>query len=128
LLGGRQGKITNVLSLIAAFFVAVAGWSQVPSGIVPDADIMIHTEPLAPNEHSLFEKFKCVARRSNLAVHGLLAHEVDCPHVATPRSPKAVIHGEGVAIGSPRGRFPYLPFSFGLIGPGAGRSTFSTTF
>jgi cation diffusion facilitator family transporter len=45
--------------------------------IVPDADIMIHSEPVAPNEDNLFEKIKWVARRSNLAVHDLLVHEVD---------------------------------------------------
>ncbi|MBI2818231.1 MAG: cation diffusion facilitator family transporter [Acidobacteria bacterium] len=45
--------------------------------IVPEADVMIHTEPQAPPEDNLFEKVKWVARRSNLAVHDLLVHEVD---------------------------------------------------
>src|SRR4029077_11352972 len=46
--------------------------------ILPDADIMIHTEPQAPrNEDSLFEKVKWIARRSNLSVHDLLVQEVD---------------------------------------------------
>ncbi|MGH9660596.1 MAG: cation diffusion facilitator family transporter, partial [Bryobacteraceae bacterium] len=45
--------------------------------ILPDADIMIHTEPRAPGEGDLFEKVKWIARRNNLAVHDLLAHEVD---------------------------------------------------
>jgi len=45
--------------------------------ILPDADVMIDTEPEAPSEDNLFEKVKWVARRSNLAVHDLLVHEVD---------------------------------------------------
>lgn len=45
--------------------------------ILPDADIMIHTEPRAPGEENLFEKVKWIARRSNLAVHDLLVHEVE---------------------------------------------------
>lgn len=45
--------------------------------VLPNADIMIHTEPQAPHEDNLFEKVKWVARRSNLAVHDLLVHEVD---------------------------------------------------
>ena len=45
--------------------------------ILPDADIMIHTEPRAPREGDLFEKVKWIARRNNLAVHDLLAHEIE---------------------------------------------------
>jgi cation diffusion facilitator family transporter len=45
--------------------------------ILPDADIVIHTEPHAPGEESLFEKVKWIARRNNLAVHDLLVHEVE---------------------------------------------------
>jgi cation diffusion facilitator family transporter len=45
--------------------------------MLPDADVMIHTEPRAPGEGDLFEKVKWIARRNNLAVHDLLAHEVD---------------------------------------------------
>ena len=45
--------------------------------ILPGADIMIHPEPQAPREENLFEKVKWIARRNNLAVHDLLAHEVD---------------------------------------------------
>jgi cation diffusion facilitator family transporter len=45
--------------------------------IVPDADVMIHTEPDAPREESLFEKVKWVASRHKLAVHDLLVQEVD---------------------------------------------------
>jgi cation diffusion facilitator family transporter len=45
--------------------------------ILPDADVMIHTEPRAPRDENLFEKVKWIARRDNLAVHDLLAHEVD---------------------------------------------------
>ena len=45
--------------------------------ILPGADIMIHPEPQAPQEESLFEQVKWIARRNNLAVHDLLAHEVD---------------------------------------------------
>jgi divalent metal cation (Fe/Co/Zn/Cd) transporter len=45
--------------------------------ILPDADIMIHTEPRPPREGDLFEQVKWIARRNNLAVHDLLAHEVD---------------------------------------------------
>jgi cation diffusion facilitator family transporter len=45
--------------------------------LLPDADILIHSEPVAPLEDNLFEKIKWVARRSNLAVHDLLVHEVD---------------------------------------------------
>ncbi|HEY7680349.1 MAG TPA: cation transporter dimerization domain-containing protein, partial [Terriglobia bacterium] len=45
--------------------------------ILPDSDIVIHTEPHAAVEEDLFEKLKWIARRSNLAVHDLLVHEVD---------------------------------------------------
>ena len=45
--------------------------------ILPDADIMIHTEPRPPREGDLFEQVKWIARRNNLAVHDLIAHEVD---------------------------------------------------
>lgn len=45
--------------------------------MLPDADIMIHTEPRPPREGDLFEQVKWIARRNNLAVHDLLAHEVD---------------------------------------------------
>jgi len=45
--------------------------------ILPDADIMIHTEPYLPSEENLFERVRGIARRSNLAVHDLLAHEVE---------------------------------------------------
>ena len=47
------------------------------SEVLPDADIMIHTEPQPPREGDLFEKVKWIARRKNLAVHDLLVHEVD---------------------------------------------------
>ena len=45
--------------------------------ILPDADIMIHSEPEAPREENLFEKVKWIARKSNLSVHDLLVHEMD---------------------------------------------------
>lgn len=45
--------------------------------ILPDADIMIHSEPHAPREENLFEKVKWIARRNNLAVHDLLVYEVE---------------------------------------------------
>jgi len=45
--------------------------------VVPDADVMIHTEPEAPGEESLFEKVKWVASRNKLAIHDLLVQEVD---------------------------------------------------
>ena len=45
--------------------------------IIPGADIMIHTEPHRPPEENLFEKVRGIARRSNLAVHDLLVHEVE---------------------------------------------------
>jgi len=45
--------------------------------ILPDADIVIATNPQAPHEDDIFEKVKWVARRSNLAIHDLLVHEVD---------------------------------------------------
>jgi cation diffusion facilitator family transporter len=47
------------------------------SQIVPDADIMIHSEPHLADEGNLFERIQGIARRSNLAVHDLLVHEVD---------------------------------------------------
>ena len=47
------------------------------AAILPGADIMIHTEPHLPKEENLFEKVKGIARRSNLAVHDLLVHEVE---------------------------------------------------
>ncbi|MBI1956415.1 MAG: cation-efflux pump [Acidobacteria bacterium] len=45
--------------------------------ILPDVDIVIHTEPQAPREDNLFEKVKWIAGRNNLSVHDLLVHEVD---------------------------------------------------
>ncbi|HWP84103.1 MAG TPA: cation transporter dimerization domain-containing protein, partial [Terriglobia bacterium] len=45
--------------------------------IVPDADIVIHTEPHLPREENLFDTVKGIARRNNLAVHDLLVHEVE---------------------------------------------------
>ena len=45
--------------------------------VLPEADVMIHTEPHAPRVDNLFEKVKWIARRSNLSVHDLLMHEVD---------------------------------------------------
>ena len=45
--------------------------------LLPNADIMVHSEPQAPDEDNLFEKIRWVARRSNLAVHDLVVHEVD---------------------------------------------------
>jgi cation diffusion facilitator family transporter len=45
--------------------------------ITPGADIVVHTEPHISGEESLFEKVKGIARRRNLAVHDLLAHEVE---------------------------------------------------
>jgi cation diffusion facilitator family transporter len=45
--------------------------------ILPDADIMIHSEPQAPGDENLFEKVQWIARRSNLSVHDLLVHEMD---------------------------------------------------
>ncbi|MBI3895160.1 MAG: cation diffusion facilitator family transporter [Acidobacteria bacterium] len=44
---------------------------------LPDADIVVHTEPNEPGEDNLFEKVKWIAGRNNLAVHDLLFHEVD---------------------------------------------------
>lgn len=40
------------------------------------ADVMIHTEPAAPREGSLFETVKSVAARHNLQVHELAAHDI----------------------------------------------------
>src|SRR5262249_9101149 len=45
--------------------------------ILPDADVMIHSEPQAPRHENLFEKVQWIARRSNLAVHDLVMHDVD---------------------------------------------------
>ncbi len=45
--------------------------------ILPDADIVIHSEPEAPHVDNLFEKIKWVASRSKLGVHDLVVHEVD---------------------------------------------------
>jgi cation diffusion facilitator family transporter len=45
--------------------------------LLPDADVVIDPEPDIPNEHSLFERVKWIARRNNLAVHDVLVHEVE---------------------------------------------------
>jgi cation diffusion facilitator family transporter len=44
--------------------------------IVP-ADVMVHVEPRAPNNESLFETIRAIAQRRGLAVHELSAHQLD---------------------------------------------------
>jgi cation diffusion facilitator family transporter len=45
--------------------------------VTPGADVVVHTEPDASSEENLFERIKGIARRKNLAVHDLLAHETE---------------------------------------------------
>ncbi len=44
--------------------------------VLPQADVMIHTEPRPPRQSSLFEQVKSVAARHNLFVHELAAHQI----------------------------------------------------
>ena len=44
--------------------------------VLPRADVMIHTEPRAPVQSSLFETVKSVANRHKVLVHELAAHDI----------------------------------------------------
>ena len=45
-------------------------------GILPGADVMVHMEPRAPSNESLFDQVRAIAQRHDLLVHELAAHEV----------------------------------------------------
>jgi cation diffusion facilitator family transporter len=45
--------------------------------LLPKADIVIHTEPEAPQGEDLFERVKWIASRNNLAVHDLQVHDLE---------------------------------------------------
>ncbi len=43
---------------------------------VAEADVMVHMEPRAPRDESLFDQVRAIAQRHNLLVHELAGHEV----------------------------------------------------
>jgi divalent metal cation (Fe/Co/Zn/Cd) transporter len=45
-------------------------------GILPGADVMVHMEPRAPTNESLFDQVRAIAQKNDLLVHELAAHAV----------------------------------------------------
>lgn len=53
------------------------GATEAVQQILPGADVVIHTVPVADISESVFDRIRAVAARSNLATHDVMVHQVD---------------------------------------------------